>query len=128
MITSSGTLQVPANPADVGWWTGSAQPGSAHGSTVIDGHVDSARTGPGALFRLGDLHPGDPILATLAGGHTITYRVTARSIYVKSAGLPASLFAATGAPRLVLISCGGPFNHTALSYEDNIVVFASPTG
>jgi len=26
----------------------------------------------------------------------------------------------------VLITCGGPFNAAARSYQDNIVVFASP--
>jgi len=33
---------------------------------------------------------------------------------------------APGAPRLVLITCGGRFDPVARSYEDNIVVYAEP--
>jgi hypothetical protein len=47
-------------------------------------------------------------------------------VYVKADGLPPELFSAGGAPRLVLITCGGPFDPTTGSYLDNIVVFAAP--
>src|SRR5664279_4610334 len=69
VVTTDGVLGVPIDPAEVGWWTGSVPAGSATGSTVIDGHVDSARTGPGALFHLTDLAGGDPILVTTATSH-----------------------------------------------------------
>ena len=41
VVTSHGALGVPDDPAQVGWWTGSALPGASSGSVVIDGHVDS---------------------------------------------------------------------------------------
>jgi len=126
VITTNGVLGVPDNIADVGWWTGSAPPGSPTGTTVIDGHVDSAVSGTGALFRLPNLQAGDPVTITNTTGHTQTYRVIARQVFVKHQGLPASLFTATGAPRLVLITCGGPFDTTTRNYEDNIVVLATP--
>jgi len=47
-------------------------------------------------------------------------------VYEKAGGLPADIFAQDGPARLVLISCGGPFDRTAGSYLDNIVVFAVP--
>lgn len=47
-------------------------------------------------------------------------------VYRKTDGLPADLFATAGAPRLVLITCGGTFDRAAASYLDNIVVFAAP--
>jgi len=43
----------------------------------------------------------------------------------KHQGLPAAVFSTTGPARLVLITCGGPFNAAARSYQDNIVVFAA---
>jgi len=46
-------------------------------------------------------------------------------VYRKHQGLPAALFRAIGPARLVLITCGGPFNSVARSYQDNIVVFAA---
>ena len=43
----------------------------------------------------------------------------------KHQGLPAALFSTTAPARLVLVTCGGPFNAAARSYQDNIVVFAA---
>jgi len=127
VFTTDGVLGVPDNPAEVGWWTGSVPAGSSTGSTVIDGHVDSAVTGTGALFHLTDLAAGDPISVTTATGLVVRYRVTGRRVFDKHQGLPADLFVTTGPPRLVLITCGGPFDSTARSYLDNIVIFGTPT-
>ena len=124
--TTNGELGVPDNPAHVGWWIGGAQPGSPHGSVVIDGHVDSAATGPGALFAISQLHPHAQAVLATTTSHTLTYTVTAREIFSKAAGLPPRLFTTTGPPRLVLITCGGPFDTTTRSYQDNIVVYATP--
>jgi len=125
VVTTGGVLGVPDDPARVGWWTGSVQPGSAAGSTVLDGHVDSAVSGAGALFGLAGLNAGDRVSVTDARGRDWTYRVYARQVYRKHQGLPAALFATTGPARLVLITCGGPFNAATRSYQDNIVVFAA---
>jgi heterodisulfide reductase subunit A-like polyferredoxin len=91
---------------------------------VIDGHVDSAEFGAGALYRLADLTIGDTIRA---GGGIVTYQVNERRTYDKATGLPAAIFGTDGAPRLVLITCVGAFDETTLSYESNVAVFASPS-
>lgn len=122
-----GVLQVPGDISRVGWWKHSAAPGSTTGSTVIDGHIDSAAAGEGALFHLADLNPGDPLSVTTSTGTTTRYQVSARRVYVKERGLPADLFNQHGPGRLVIISCGGPFDSSARSYQDNIAVFANPT-
>jgi hypothetical protein len=125
VVTTHGVLGVPDDPAQVGWWTGSVHPGSPAGSVVIDGHVDSAVRGVGALFRLTELHPGDPVTVTSASGTQWNYAVYARQVYSKKGALPADLFATGGPARLVLITCGGPFDAAARSYRDNVVVLAS---
>ena len=61
-------------------------------------------------------------------GRLVRYTVQARRVYVKAAGLPADIFTQTGPPRLVLISCGGTFDPSVHSYEENIVVYATPQG
>jgi sortase (surface protein transpeptidase) len=94
---------------------------------VIDGHIDSAATGPGAFFQLADLRIGDLLIVTTTTGDRRTYPVTGRRTYHKADGLPPDLFATTGPPRLVLITCGGSFDRSTGSYSDNIVVFAAPT-
>jgi hypothetical protein len=119
-------LQVPDDPAQVGWWLGSALPGSPAGTTVIDGHIDSAVAGVGAFWHLSTLSSGDAVIVTGLAGQAMRYRVIARRSYVKNAGLPASLFTTSGPPLLLLISCGGPFDADRGSYEDNIVVFTVP--
>ncbi len=41
--------------------------------------------------------------------------------------LPADrVFAKEGSPSVVLITCGGEFNRSLSSYEDNVVAFAEP--
>jgi hypothetical protein len=126
-VDSSGEiLGVPADPAQVGWWTGSAPPGAASGTVVIDGHIDSATTGPGAFYQLADLHIDDLLIITTTGDRR-NYAVTGRRTYLKANGLPPDLFATTGPPRLVLITCGGSFDRSTGSYSHNIVVFATPT-
>ena len=127
-VDSSGEiLGVPADPAQVGWWTGSAPPGAASGTVVIDGHIDSATTGPGAFYQLADLHIDDLLIITTTTGDRRNYAVTGRRTYLKANGLPPDLFATTGPPRLVLITCGGSFDRSTGSYSHNIVVFATPT-
>lgn len=125
--TYNAELGVPTDPAQLGWWTGSARVGAANGTVVIDGHVDSAATGPGALFRLQDLHASDRIVIATTTGQRQTYSVTGRRVYIKASGLPPQLFTTNGPARLVLITCGGPFDPTTGSYLDNIVLFATPT-
>jgi hypothetical protein len=127
-VDSSGEiLGVPPDPAQVGWWTGSAPPGAASGTVVIDGHIDSATTGPGAFYQLTDLHINDPLTITTTTGDRRNYTVTGRRTYPKTNRLPPDLFATTGPPRLVLITCGGSFDRSTGSYSHNIVVFATPT-
>lgn len=124
--STDGVLQVPDDVSRVGWWQHSADAGSTAGSTVIDGHIDSAVTGEGALFNLADLAPGDPLSVTTSVGSTIHYQVQARRVYVKEDGLPAELFSQQGPARLVIISCGGTFDKATRSYEENVAVFATP--
>ena len=126
---SEGNLQVPDDPAQVGWWTSSAEAGADTGSVIIDGHVDTASGGPGALYRMGigKLQLGDTVVVTTVLGRKISYRIYAQSVYLKAAGLPADIFAASREPRLVLITCGGAFDSAGRTYADNVVVFARPT-
>lgn len=122
----NGVLQVPHDVSRVGWWRRSAPPGSATGTTVIVGHIDSATSAPGALFHLVGVDPGDTVTITTTTGATLHYRVQARRVYLKSRGLPAEMFTQEGPPRLVIISCGGSFDPTEQGYPDNIAIYATP--
>lgn len=123
-MDSLGALAVPSDVHQLGWWKVSAKIGSAHGTVVIDGHVDSATQGRGSLFPLRDAVPGDVIvLSTLKGD--LRYVVAARRTYSKSE-LPKETFAKKGQARLVLITCGGKFDWATHHYAANVVVYALP--
>lgn len=124
--THGGVMDIPRDPAVLGWWRGGAVPGSGRGSVVVVGHVDYAGV-EGALSILPAVSPGERVQIERPGTTTLTYRITGVRTYPKSSGLPAALFAATGAERLVLITCGGPFDASSGNYEDNIVAFATPS-
>jgi predicted outer membrane protein len=126
---SQGNLQVPDDPAQVGWWVRSAPAGANTGSVIIDGHVDTEHGGLGALYRMGvgDLRIGDRIVVTTMFGRQVSYRIYAQDLYPKAAGLPTEVLAQSVESRLVLITCGGPFDVNNRNYEDNVVVYARPT-
>jgi len=65
-VASDGELGVPDDPAILGRWRGGAVArwrvaGSAQGTVVLDGHVDTRLQGAGALLHLAALRPGDPL-------------------------------------------------------------------
>lgn len=125
ILTIGGVLHPPDDPARVGWWMASAPPGGG-GPTVLVGHVDSATAGAGALIGVAHLRLGDRITVDRSDGGTAEFVVTERQVYVKADGLPAALFDLGGPPRLVVITCGGEFDESTRSYEDNVVVLAEP--
>jgi hypothetical protein len=85
--------------------------------------VDSAGQGPGVFFRLRSLFLGASVLVRFGDGSRERFRVIARHAYRKSM-LPKALFARSGRPMLLLITCGGPFDPVTHRYEDNVVVYA----
>jgi hypothetical protein len=132
------SLTIPENIHQVGWWDGTVtygaqalreqapQPGQP-GVAIIAGHVDSAASGPGALYHLKDLKPGDTIQIINLEGRTSAWIVSSQPEKAAKTALPASLFATTGPDRLALVSCGGPFDTATGHYTDNIIVWATPT-
>ena len=125
-VGPDGLLGVPDNPRQLGWWSGSDRPGMPSGNLVIDGHVDSAALGLGALFRLREARPGDDVLLTNAAGWSTRYTVVARRSYPKATLPAAEVFATDVGPRLVLLTCGGSFDQATRHYADNVVVYAVP--
>ncbi|WP_416674468.1 class F sortase [Egbenema bharatensis] len=122
-LNSDGTLQVPQNFAETGWWIGGARPG-AQGAAVIVGHFDS-HTGPAIFYRLRDLQPGDEVQVLDAAGQVVKFEVEHTRQVNKNAFPRDDVYGKTEHPTLRLITCGGPFNHRQSQYRDNLIVFAS---
>jgi LPXTG-site transpeptidase (sortase) family protein len=122
-----GTLQVPQPGPDydkAAWFDGSPRPGDV-GPAVIEGHVDSAENGPSVFYDLGRLAVGDRIEVARADGSTVAFQVDDVRVVPKDAFPTLEVYGNTDGAELRLITCGGPFDSSAGSYEDNVVVFAS---
>lgn len=122
----TGDIEVPERVDRLGWYRYGPGLDAAAGSIVITGHVDSAAQGKGAFFTLEKLSPGDRVTVTGGDGRARTFTVVARERYAKTKIPLGRYFARDGAPRLTLITCGGPFDATTRHYRDNIVVTAKP--
>ena len=125
-INDRGEMAIPEQVQDIGWYEYGPAPGADTGSAVLSGHVDSAQQGLGAFSRLGQLTAGDKITVVNAAGRQLDYRVVGKEAFDKKTVPLADLFSRSGAARLTLITCGGAFDSSALSYVDNIVITAVP--
>ena len=118
------TVEVPADFGVAGWFAGGPRPGQA-GPAVILGHVDSRR-GPGVFFPLAGVTPGTDVHVDRADGSTVTFRVTGVLTVAKDGFPTEQVYAPTLQSSLRLVTCGGPFDHAAGSYRDNVIVSADP--
>ncbi len=126
-LSADGSLQVPGNFSQAGWYRASPTPG-ALGPAVVVGHVDSAASGPAVFYRLADLRPGDGMTIQRADGSTAVFTVTGVREYPKDHFPTGLVYANTSDAALRLITCGGGFDAASGHYRDNIVVFATLTG
>lgn len=124
-VEPDGLMQLPVDVDEVGWYRYGPVPGGP-GSAVLAAHVDSRTQGPGVLFDLRNLEIGAQVTLTDDAGGQKAFEVVARRTYGKAQLPTAELFARDGAPRLVLITCGGNFDPVTRSYSENVVVHAVP--
>ena len=120
-----GQLQVPKSSATVGWWAAGASPGSAGGTVLLVGHVDTAHHGRGVFAPLWDVPLGTKVAVTAGDGAVHQYRIVARQIYRQEA-LPANLFGGTSKPRLALVTCISPYIASQHRYSQNLVLYGDP--
>lgn len=126
---ANGSMILPP-PQTVSHLTNGVEFGAPAGTNLIAGHVDDGDRTRGAMWALHQIRPGTPIYVADATGTMWTYRAVSLALYEKTA-LPPELFATDGAPRLVLVTCGGesvpdPYLPSGFTYNDNVVVTAVP--
>lgn len=124
-VGADGSLVVPEDVSELGWWIGSSPMGARQGTTLIAGHVDSAEQGLGVFAELRNLRGGDELIVQDGLGGEHVFRVRELQQVSKSA-LPAELFATDGPRALALVTCSGPFDEQTRSYQDNLIVWADP--
>ncbi len=118
-----GTVDVPRDPASVGWWTGGARPGQ-DGPAVLLGHVDTSE-GPAVFYRLHELERGDELVVERADGTRATFTVTRTEQHPKQDFPTDRVYYPTLQPELRLVTCGGTIDPGTGHYRDNVIVFAN---
>ncbi|SNS00129.1 class F sortase [Blastococcus mobilis] len=125
-LNPDGTLEVPQPGPDydkAAWFRDSPRPGET-GPAVIEGHVDSAANGPSVFYDLGRMTAGDRVEVGRADGSVATFEVYDIRVVPKDDFPTLLVYGNTTGPELRLITCGGPFDSSAGSYVDNVIVFA----
>ena len=121
-LQDDGSLEVPPEGFPAGWFTEAPMPGEI-GPAVMAGHVDWAGS-PGVFYDLRSLEPTDEITVTRADGSTVVFVVVSVEQFPKDAFPTDAVYGDLDHPGLRLITCGGSFDRSERSYDDNIVVFA----
>lgn len=122
-LRPDGSINVPSDFSQTGWWVDGPEPGEA-GPSVILGHVDN-RQGPAVFFELKKLVAGELIHIDRNDGSVITYVVERTEKHAKDSFPTNAVYGPDPHPVLRLVTCGGEFDRTARSYEDNVIVFAT---
>lgn len=123
IATVDGALTPPADPQQLGWWSGGSRAGADTGASVLTGHT--VLTGGGALDDLEVLASGDRVVVE-SGPEQVTYEVDSVRVLSRDelARRSADLFSRSGPGRLVLITCE---DWDGTAYRSNVVVIARPT-
>ena len=120
---ADGTVEVPSEWDEVGWFDQGARPGEA-GPAVLLGHVDS-RNGPAVFVRLPQARPGTVVEVVGADATVTRFRVERVEAFPKTRFPTDAVYLPALAPELRLVTCGGAFDRTTGHYVDNVVVWAS---
>jgi sortase (surface protein transpeptidase) len=121
-LQSDGTLEVPEAGFPAGWFTGAPTPGEL-GPAIIAGHVDWGGS-PGVFFDLHRLTVGDVVLVDREDGTTAQFRITTVLHVAKETFPTAAVYGDVDHAGLRLITCGGDFDRSLASYDENVIVFA----
>jgi sortase (surface protein transpeptidase) len=124
--TVDRVLQIPPKPWEVGWWDAGVGQGSDHGTTVLVAHLDSRTYGVGPFVRAKDLRVGARMTLRDAQGEAQRYRVSAVDTYLKQVLPYEEIFAQSGPPRVVLVTCGGQYHSDGTGWDSNVVVTFAP--
>jgi len=125
-LNPDGTIQVPADFGQAGWYDRGPAPGEA-GPAVVLGHLDSY-TGPAVFARLGSLRAGAEVVVLREDGSELRFLVDSVASFSSDSFPTDQVYGATPGPALRLITCGGTFSVARGRYNQNVVAFATLAG
>ena len=123
-VDANEAMALPDRPTEIGWYAYGPRPGTARGSAVLGGHVDSREYGVGPLSGLKQLRGGDELIVKSTTG-TARFRVTTVRLISKQNLDLREVFTRDGEPLLRILTCGGTYRRSG-GYQANVVVTARP--
>lgn len=120
--TPEGTMDVPNNTSDVGWYKFGAVPGQ-NGTAIIDAHVDDANGLPAVFGHLYTLKEGDSIIVQNDKNKSIYFtvkKVTTFSVNDKVS----DIIGKDDGAHLDLITCTGSWDMSKKTYTQRLIVSA----
>jgi len=119
-ISSNGSMGVPNNTTDVGWFRLGPRPGEK-GSAVIGGHLNGENGEPGVFANLHKLKEGDKLYIEDDKGTSLAFVVRQSRTY--NSGYADNVFNQNDSAHLNLITCDGVWDETKKDYNKRLVVF-----
>lgn len=121
-LQPDGTMQVPPDAKDAGWYAASPSPGEV-GPSVVVGHRNWKGVN-GPFARLEELKNGDRVDIEHDNGAVTSFIVDRNEQYLKSAFPGEIVYGDTPDPQLRLVTCSGELDRAAHSYKSNTIVTA----
>ncbi|MFF5157834.1 class F sortase [Streptomyces sp. NPDC000348] len=124
-VEDDGTVEIPDDAGQAGWYRYGPAPGAFAGSAVLIGHVDDRTGDLGAFAKLYGVRKGDEVTVAREDASPVRYEVTAREVVDKDR-LPGEVFRRHGRPVLTLVTCAPPYDRERGGYQRNLLVYAVP--
>ncbi len=121
-ITAKGTMAVPNNFTDVGWYKYGAVPGTM-GSAVMAGHVDNALALPGVFKHLNNIKIGDDVIVRTKEGRDMHFIVEDVESYPVEDAPADRIFNNSDGAHLNLVTCEGDWLQKEHQYNRRLVVY-----
>jgi LPXTG-site transpeptidase (sortase) family protein len=119
-IASDGTMAVPDNTVDVGWFSLGTRPGQT-GSAVIGAHNELSSK-PGVFAHLNKLKVGDTLSVVNADGTSISFKVRQIRTY-NATDTNSGIFQSASGTHLNLVTCSGAWNPVTKTHTTRLVIF-----
>ncbi len=125
-LNQDGTVEVPDNYSEVGWYKYGPTPGEL-GPAVILGHVDSFK-GPAVFYDLRKVDIGDQIFIDRSDGTSAIFTVTEIETAAEENFPTNRVYDSTiNYAGLRLITCTGSFDRLNQRYNHNLIIYAKLT-
>ncbi len=122
-LHADGTLEVPADYKQAGWYRDSPTPGEI-GPAVMVGHYDNT-AGTTVFGRLQELTPGKLIEVERQDGTVAKFMIEQVKQFPQDDFPTAEVYGNIDYAGLRIITCGGTFNRLTRHYSHNTVTFAA---